>query len=104
MRSRAQRAATTLCVSWAGCTETASPERLDLTLKGTLMVTIKSTSSESDMCTWVLEGCLMVGREEEREEAGVRREGGGVQQSWGSDWQVGSYTDIGSKAWFITEH
>lgn len=51
-----------------------------------------------------LEGCLMVGREEEREEAGVRREGGGVQQSWGSDWQVGSSTDIGSKAWLMTEH
>lgn len=104
MCSRAQRAATTLCVSWAGCAETASPERLDLTLKGKLMVTTKSTSFENDMCAWVLEGCVMVGREEEREEAGVRRKGGGVQQSWGSDWLVGSYTDIGSKAWLTTEH
>lgn len=97
MRSRAQRAATTLCVSWAGCAETGSPERLGLTQKGTLMVTIKSTSFESDMCTWVLEGCLMVGREEEREEAGVRREGGGVQQSWGSDWQVAVTQTLGPR-------
>lgn len=34
----------------------------------------------------------------------MRREGGRVQQSWGSAWQVDGYTDVGSEDWVLAEH